>query len=559
MSGIQGARRWAPGFATLIFSTAASAQEATELGSIEEPLALGCAVTDPVGLRVSYGVYAHEGSEAVAVLFEDVVTAPTSTTTLLAVGPADDADFEAVAAGLEAGLDPTLTFGVNVEMVPTADSPPGAGCMAGGAGAGLAIPLPEGATVEWVELSLSPFSFVATAPGFTSVDPWDATLILTAYGTVEPVGPPVADAGPDQEVLAGALVQLDGSGSWDPAGTGLEYRWTLVDTPPGSVAWVEGEDTSTPAFVADSPGTYELELVVVDAGGEASEPDAIAVTAVNHAPVADAGLADAVAVGETAYLDGTASADPDGHPLSYAWTLEARPFGSYAGLYDASSPTPSILLDWPGAYVFALVVSDGWEDSDPAYVQIDALNTAPVAVLGADDSAWVGDVVHLSGSESYDPDGHALSMLWTLTERPAASAATLSSASSPEASFAVDQPGLYGITLEVCDPYLTCDSAVAVVTVPTAAELLAEAIQVTTEAPDAAFARGKRATVLARLDDIGRFLGRRAAVAKVEDLLQHLRGCESADGAAAGGDWVVACDTQLELRALLLGLIATIG
>ena len=48
--------------------------------------------------------------------------------------------------------------------------------------------------------------------------------------------PPVADAGRDQNVVAGARVTLDGTGSVDPENDRLAYRWTLTARPAGSAA-----------------------------------------------------------------------------------------------------------------------------------------------------------------------------------------------------------------------------------------------------------------------------------------------------------------------------------
>ena len=40
-----------------------------------------------------------------------------------------------------------------------------------------------------------------------------------------------ADAGPDRASVEGSLVDLDGSGSFDPAGAPLTYRWVQVAGP----------------------------------------------------------------------------------------------------------------------------------------------------------------------------------------------------------------------------------------------------------------------------------------------------------------------------------------
>ena len=81
---------------------------------------------------------------------------------------------------------------------------------------------------------------------------------------------PVAEAGPNQSVLAGAIVVLDGSGSRDQDGDPLRYTWSLTTVPPGSTAALDNPNSVTPSFVADLPGAYLAQLVVDD--GAAVEP-----------------------------------------------------------------------------------------------------------------------------------------------------------------------------------------------------------------------------------------------------------------------------------------------
>jgi MYXO-CTERM domain-containing protein len=91
-------------------------------------------------------------------------------------------------------------------------------------------------------------------------------------------GDPVADAGPDQSVTAGATVRLDGTGSADPDGDGLLFSWVLTSKPGGSVASLSSASTANPSFVADLSGSYSVQLTVSD-GESYSSPDTVVVTA----------------------------------------------------------------------------------------------------------------------------------------------------------------------------------------------------------------------------------------------------------------------------------------
>lgn len=107
----------------------------------------------------------------------------------------------------------------------------------------------------------------------------DAGEVYIIYGILKPEHPPVADAGPDQIVLVGETVQLDGSGSYDPDGDLLRYKWSFVARPEGSEASLSDANAVNPTFVADKLGRYVLELEVDDGRGGIST-DQVVVTAI---------------------------------------------------------------------------------------------------------------------------------------------------------------------------------------------------------------------------------------------------------------------------------------
>ena len=266
--------------------------------------------------------------------------------------------------------------------------------------------------------------------------------------------PPIANAGPDRTGNVGTLVSLDGNGSSDPEGASLTYAWTLVTRPAGSAALLTGADTASTGFTPDKAGNYLAQLIVND-GSLASAPDtvSITVTSTNQAPTANAGPDRTGTVGTPVSLDGSGSSDPEGKPLSYAWTLVTRPAGSAAVLTGADSATPSFTPDQAGNYVAQLIVNDGSLASAPDTVSITvtAQNQAPTANAGPDRTGTVGTPVSLDGSGSSDPEGKPLSYAWTLVTRPAGSAAVLTGADSATPSFTPDQAGNYVAQLIVND------------------------------------------------------------------------------------------------------------
>jgi MYXO-CTERM domain-containing protein len=184
---------------------------------------------------------------------------------------------------------------------------------------------------------------------------------------------PVADAGADIEVTLGFVVSLDGSGSSDPDGDPLTYDWRFITKPGSSAANLVDEDRPDPQFVPDVVGVYELGLVVDDGALESLEDSVVVtVTAENGDPVANAGSDQRVAVGDPVVLDGSRSADPDGDPLQYAWTLVTRPSGSAAALTSSTSASPRFVADVAGTYEVSLTVTDGFATSAPDSVRITA-------------------------------------------------------------------------------------------------------------------------------------------------------------------------------------------
>lgn len=75
--------------------------------------------------------------------------------------------------------------------------------------------------------------------------------------------------------------------------------------------------------------------------------------------------------GQSVYLNGNLSSDPNGDRLSYKWTLVSAPEGSTAQVGTEKDNASFSAYAWTaGKYVIKLVVNDGYEDSEPAYATI---------------------------------------------------------------------------------------------------------------------------------------------------------------------------------------------
>lgn len=89
---------------------------------------------------------------------------------------------------------------------------------------------------------------------------------------------PIADAGAEQSVAVGEVVQLENNSS-DPEGDVLTSQWSFTSVPEGSQATLSDATADTPTFTADVAGSYVVSLVVND-GMVDSAADSVSIDAV---------------------------------------------------------------------------------------------------------------------------------------------------------------------------------------------------------------------------------------------------------------------------------------
>ncbi len=181
-------------------------------------------------------------------------------------------------------------------------------------------------------------------------------------------------------------------------------------------------------------------------------------------PVADAGDDVEVDPGARVTLDGSASTDPNGGRLTFAWTQTA---GGTVTLSGADSARLSFTApEAPGVLNFRLTVTDpdGLSDSDDVAVLVGGVDVRPpVADAGNDLEVDPGTRVTLDGSRSSDADGGPLTFAWTQT---AGETVTPSGADNARLSFtAPETSGALTFRLTVTDPDGLSDSDEVTVTV----------------------------------------------------------------------------------------------
>ncbi len=334
-------------------------------------------------------------------------------------------------------------------------------------------------TYSWLQTSGTPVTLsdaTAAMPTFTAPASPDVLGFTVTVDDGQPGGTasdavvvtvnaypaPIANAGPDQNVHPADTVTLDGSGSSQANGHPLDYSWVQTS---GTTVTLSDPTAGMPTFTAPAgTGSLGFTLTVTDSlfGGTSTDDVVVNVTPFDP-PVANAGSDQMVKVLDAVTLDGTESAQTDGHPLSYSWSQTA---GTTVSLSDATSAQPTFTAPiTAGTLTFSLIVTDTISGAtSTAETNVDVVSYAPpVADAGADQDVLVSTPVALDASASSQPDGHTLSYSWQQT---AGTAVTLSDGTSATPTFtAPTLPTTLAFSVTVSDAYGGSATASVTVTV----------------------------------------------------------------------------------------------
>ncbi len=237
---------------------------------------------------------------------------------------------------------------------------------------------------------------------------------------------------------------------------------TDYDGDPLSLAWsVDSTDCSfsddavlTPTLTCTVPGIYSATLAADD--GELTGSDSGVVTVLEAAPIVSV---DDVSgeTGSPIMMSATAT-DPDGDPLSLAWSVDSTD----CSFFDDSIVDASLTCTVPGIYTVTLVADDGARTgSDTAQVTVTQPNRPPIVSVD-DVSGETGSPIMMSATAT-DPDGDPLSLAWSVDSADC----SFSDDSIVDASLTCTAVGIYTVTLVADDGARTgSDTAQVTVTQP---------------------------------------------------------------------------------------------
>lgn len=188
--------------------------------------------------------------------------------------------------------------------------------------------------------------------------------------------PPSANAGVNKSItLPTSSVTLSGSGT-DPDGTITAYLWSQVNGP--STAVFSSTTTATTTVSTLVAGSYTFRLRVTDNGGTTATDDVTVTvgTAVNQAPVANAGSDKSITLPvSTVVLNGSGT-DVGGTIVSYLWQRLTGPNTPTMSATNTASITLSGLIQ--GTYTYRLTVTDNGGATGFDDVNITVIGEPPV-------------------------------------------------------------------------------------------------------------------------------------------------------------------------------------
>jgi PKD repeat protein len=362
---------------------------------------------------------------------------------------------------------------------------------------------------------------------------------------------PTANAGGPYVGTEGISLGFDASGSTDPDGDALSYRWDFN----GDGTWDTGWSNNPTAFYTwldEWSGTARVEV----SDGELSDIDSTTVTIENAIPEVDAGADQDANEGEVVNFTGsfTDSGSADVHTIH--WN-----FGD--GNTALGTLTPVHVYGDNGVYTVTLTITDNSTADGNDTVTVAVSNLDPNVIIDAVDQPDPRFILPhhwliFTGSFS-DPgwlDTHTFT--WDFNDGTTIQGIPAEEHDPPDATGATQvvhayaQPGTYNVTLTITDD----DSGVGI-SVPRAISVLGvrQAVQVLDDyiqgLPDGAFrkpVKQRRNTLHRQLTEVGQLIDNEQYQEAIDLLSDAIRA--KADGYVDGNprdDWITDTEAQQEI------------
>ncbi len=287
-----------------------------------------------------------------------------------------------------------------------------------------------------------------------------AALLLTAVAAcLQSPAPgvnkaPVARIGsPSAGVVyeTGQALTFDGTGSYDPEGKPLSFKWDFGDNTTAS------GNVTVHSYAL--PGRYVVTLEVSDGKKRGTDRRELEIKQANRPPIVKLRVSNPdPSNAETVELNASETTDPDSDPLRFEWT-----FG------DGSSAEGVVVthtFEAVGVYNVTLTVNDTkTQASAMTRITVHQANRPPVPSINASAlSALLNEPIEFNASGSWDPDGDPLLVHWSFGDG--------SEADGHVVSHAFSSPGNHTVVANVSDGAENRSASLVVKAVPRAEILI---------------------------------------------------------------------------------------
>jgi outer membrane protein assembly factor BamB len=279
----------------------------------------------------------------------------------------------------------------------------------------------------------SPVSIDRPSPAIGS----DGTIYVCLSGTLYALGvnntqppnqPPIANAGPDKNITLNQTVYFDGSGSYDPDGDNLTYKWDFGDGT--STGW---QNNSKTLHSYDKAGVYTVTLSVSDLDHHPplftdNDTCIVRVSKIqNYTPLIEPSFKSIIELDEDfgefsqqlTNFETHGDLNISGDNLKWYVTGDTKTIFNINGENSTGENADTIIfesiINQYGTEYLTYHLHDpfGFEAIIDQMVIVNPVNDPPIADAGTDQNITNIQLISLNANKSYDIDGEIKTYEWT--------------------------------------------------------------------------------------------------------------------------------------------------